>query len=178
MFYRYEFHSDWNSVSLQLKTPQFQHHCYLWRASKYFCPSFKMAAAPAIAPILFNPANLMLFFEGADAMALSNRTRLHLAIEGILVPNNFKTLTTTDWMTSSLTLQSLQRLQQFVGWLQCRTLVGDNGVWSFCQVQDVPKRCNEDHQVLQEHWLALRPRQHDLGCHQAISGAMEGIDGA
>jgi hypothetical protein len=74
-----------------------------------------MAAAPAIAPILFNPANLMLFFEGADAMALSNRTRLHLAIEGILVPNNFKTLTTTDWMTSSLTLQSLQRLQQFVG---------------------------------------------------------------
>jgi hypothetical protein len=31
----------------------------------------------------------MLFFKGADAMALSNCTRLHLAIEGILVPNNF-----------------------------------------------------------------------------------------
>ena len=99
-------------VSLQLKIPQIQHHCYLWRASKYFCPSFKMAAAPAIAPVLFNPATLMLFFKGADAMALSNRTRLHLAIEGILVPNNFKTLTTTDWMTSSLTLQSFRRLRQ------------------------------------------------------------------
>jgi hypothetical protein len=48
-----------------------------------------MAAAPAIAPVLFNPAALMLFFEGADAMALSNCTHLHLAIEGILVPNNF-----------------------------------------------------------------------------------------
>ena len=48
-----------------------------------------MAAAPAIAPVLFNPAALTLFFKGADAMALSNRTRLHLAIEGILVPNNF-----------------------------------------------------------------------------------------
>jgi hypothetical protein len=48
-----------------------------------------MAAAPAIAPILFNPANLMLFFEGADAMAISNHTRLCLAIKGILVPNNF-----------------------------------------------------------------------------------------
>jgi hypothetical protein len=49
-----------------------------------------MAAAPAIAPVLFNPANLTLFFEGVDAMALSNCTRLRLAIEGILVPNNFK----------------------------------------------------------------------------------------
>jgi hypothetical protein len=48
-----------------------------------------MAAAPAIAPVLFNPANLMLFIKGADAMALSNRTRLRLGIEGILVPNNF-----------------------------------------------------------------------------------------
>jgi hypothetical protein len=48
-----------------------------------------MAAAPAIAPILFNPATLILFFKGADAMALSNCTRLHLGIEGILVPDNF-----------------------------------------------------------------------------------------
>jgi hypothetical protein len=48
-----------------------------------------MAAAPVIAPILFNPATLMLFFEGADAMALSDRTCLRLVIEGILVPNEF-----------------------------------------------------------------------------------------
>jgi hypothetical protein len=48
-----------------------------------------MDAAPAIAPVLFNPATLTLFFEGADAMALSNCTRLRLAIEGILVLNNF-----------------------------------------------------------------------------------------
>jgi hypothetical protein len=48
-----------------------------------------MDAAPAIAPVLFNPAALMLFFEGADAMALSNCTHLRLVIEGILVPNNF-----------------------------------------------------------------------------------------
>ncbi len=48
-----------------------------------------MAAAPVIAPILFNPAALMLFFKGADAMAISNCTCLRLAIEGILVPNNF-----------------------------------------------------------------------------------------
>jgi hypothetical protein len=49
-----------------------------------------MDAASAIAPVLFNPATLALFFEGADAMALRNCTRLHLEIEGILVPNNFK----------------------------------------------------------------------------------------
>jgi hypothetical protein len=48
-----------------------------------------MAAAPAIAPVFFNPVTLMLFFQGTDAMALSNCTCLHLAIEGILVPNNF-----------------------------------------------------------------------------------------
>jgi hypothetical protein len=48
-----------------------------------------MAAAPAIAPVLFNPATLMLFFEGADAMALSNCTCLHLVVEGILIPNDF-----------------------------------------------------------------------------------------
>jgi hypothetical protein len=49
-----------------------------------------MAAAPAIAPILFNPAALTLFFEGADAMALSHCTHLCLVIEGILVRNDFK----------------------------------------------------------------------------------------
>jgi hypothetical protein len=48
-----------------------------------------MAAAPAIAPVLFNPANLTLFFKGADAMALSNHTCLRLVIEGILIPNDF-----------------------------------------------------------------------------------------
>jgi hypothetical protein len=48
-----------------------------------------MATTPAIAPVLFNPANLTLFFEGADAMALSNCTHLRLAIERIFVPNNF-----------------------------------------------------------------------------------------
>jgi hypothetical protein len=48
-----------------------------------------MATAPAIAPILFNPAALTLFFEGADAMALSNCICLCLAIEGILIPNDF-----------------------------------------------------------------------------------------
>jgi hypothetical protein len=48
-----------------------------------------MAAAPAIAPILFNPSALTLFFEGADAMVLSNRTRLRLAIEGLLVFKDF-----------------------------------------------------------------------------------------
>ncbi len=48
-----------------------------------------MATVPAIAPVLFNPTALTLFFEGANTMALSNCTRLHLAIEGILVPNNF-----------------------------------------------------------------------------------------
>jgi hypothetical protein len=73
-----------------------------------------MAAAPTIAPILFNPANLTLFFEGADAMALSNCKHLCLAIEGILIPNNFNNF--DNWMPSSLTLQSLQRLRQF-GWL-------------------------------------------------------------
>jgi hypothetical protein len=48
-----------------------------------------MAAAPAIAPVLFNPANLTLFFEGADAIALSNCTHVRLAIERILVPRDF-----------------------------------------------------------------------------------------
>jgi hypothetical protein len=48
-----------------------------------------MTAAPAIAPVLFNPAALTLFFEGVDAMALSNCTHLHLAIEGVPVSNDF-----------------------------------------------------------------------------------------
>ncbi len=42
------------------------------------------AAAP-----LFNPAQLALFFEGADFMALSNCTRLQLEHEGITVPDDF-----------------------------------------------------------------------------------------
>jgi hypothetical protein len=42
------------------------------------------AAAP-----LFDAAQLTSFFEGPDFMALSNRTRLQLAHEGIMVPDNF-----------------------------------------------------------------------------------------
>jgi hypothetical protein len=52
-------------------------------------PNFKMAAVPAITPVLFNPVTLTLFFEGVDAMALSNCTHSRLVIEGILVPNDF-----------------------------------------------------------------------------------------
>ena len=46
-----------------------------------------MAAA---APALFDAAALTAFFENAEAMALSNCTRLQLASEGILTPDNFK----------------------------------------------------------------------------------------
>jgi hypothetical protein len=46
-----------------------------------------MAAA---APALFDAAALTAFFENADAMALSNRTRLQLASEGIQTPDDFK----------------------------------------------------------------------------------------
>jgi hypothetical protein len=42
------------------------------------------AAAP-----LFDAAQLTLFFEGADFMALSNHMRLQLAHEGITVPDDF-----------------------------------------------------------------------------------------
>jgi len=42
------------------------------------------AAAP-----LFDAAQLTSFFEGPDFMALSNRTRLQLALEGITVPDDF-----------------------------------------------------------------------------------------
>jgi hypothetical protein len=42
------------------------------------------AAAP-----LFDAAQLTSFFEGHDYMALSNRTRLQLAFEGITVPDDF-----------------------------------------------------------------------------------------
>ena len=45
-----------------------------------------MAAA---APPLFDAAQLTSFFEGQDYMALTNRTRLQLALEGITVPDNF-----------------------------------------------------------------------------------------
>jgi hypothetical protein len=45
------------------------------------------AAAPAA---LFNADALTAFFESDDAMALSNRTCLQLANEGILIPDNFK----------------------------------------------------------------------------------------
>jgi hypothetical protein len=44
----------------------------------------------ATAPALFDAAALTAFFENANAMALSNCTRLHLASEGILTPNDFK----------------------------------------------------------------------------------------
>jgi hypothetical protein len=46
-----------------------------------------MAAA---APALFDAAALTAFFENADAMALSNHTRLQLASEGIQTPDDFK----------------------------------------------------------------------------------------
>ena len=42
------------------------------------------AAAP-----LFDAAQLTSFFEGQDYMALTNRTRLQLALEGITVPDGF-----------------------------------------------------------------------------------------
>ena len=42
------------------------------------------AAAP-----LFDAAQLTSFFEGQDYMALTNRTRLQLALEGITVPDDF-----------------------------------------------------------------------------------------
>jgi hypothetical protein len=42
------------------------------------------AAAP-----LFDAAQLTLFFEGADFMALSNHMRLQLVHEGITVPDDF-----------------------------------------------------------------------------------------
>jgi hypothetical protein len=46
-----------------------------------------MAAA---ASALFDAAALTAFFENAKAMALSNRTHLQLASEGILTPDDFK----------------------------------------------------------------------------------------
>jgi hypothetical protein len=46
-----------------------------------------MAAA---APALFDAAALTVFFKNANAMALSNHTRLQLASEGILTPDDFK----------------------------------------------------------------------------------------
>ena len=48
-----------------------------------------MAAAPALAPV-FSPAELTHCFESCDAMALSNRTRLRLQLEGIVVPIDFQ----------------------------------------------------------------------------------------
>jgi hypothetical protein len=44
----------------------------------------------ATAPALFDAAALTAFFENANAMALSNRTCLQLASEGILTPDDFK----------------------------------------------------------------------------------------
>jgi hypothetical protein len=49
-----------------------------------------MAAAAAPIPALFNPAELTIFFEGPDAMALSNCTCLRLQTEGIVVPVDFQ----------------------------------------------------------------------------------------
>jgi hypothetical protein len=43
----------------------------------------------ATAAPLFDNAQLTSFFEGQDYMALSNRTRLQLALEGITVPDDF-----------------------------------------------------------------------------------------
>ena len=42
----------------------------------------------AAAPVLFDAAALTTFWEHADAMNLSNRTRVQLAIEGIDVPGD------------------------------------------------------------------------------------------
>ena len=44
----------------------------------------------AAAPVLFSPEALAFFFENGDAMALSNRTRLRLQVEGIVVPIDFQ----------------------------------------------------------------------------------------
>jgi hypothetical protein len=44
----------------------------------------------ATAPALFDAAALTAFFENANAMALSNHTRLQLVSEGILAPDDFK----------------------------------------------------------------------------------------
>jgi hypothetical protein len=70
-----------------------------------------MAAAPAIVAVHFNPANLTLFFEGADAMTLSNRTRLCLAIEGILLLNDFNNFDDNGLDAIFTNLRSLRRLR-------------------------------------------------------------------
>ena len=44
----------------------------------------------AATPALLDAAALTAFFENANAMALSNRTCLQLASEGILTPDDFK----------------------------------------------------------------------------------------
>jgi hypothetical protein len=43
-----------------------------------------------MAATLFDATALTLFFEDANSMGLSNRTRLQLAHKGIAVPDNFK----------------------------------------------------------------------------------------
>ncbi len=43
-----------------------------------------------MAATLFDATALTLFFENANSMGLSNRTRLQLAHEGVAVPDNFK----------------------------------------------------------------------------------------
>ena len=42
----------------------------------------------AAAPILFDAAALTTFWEHADAISLSNRTRVHLGLEGIDLPGD------------------------------------------------------------------------------------------
>ena len=44
----------------------------------------------AAAPILFDAAALIIFCEHADAMSISNRTCVQLAIEGIDVPGDLE----------------------------------------------------------------------------------------
>jgi hypothetical protein len=138
-----------------------------------------MATALAIAPVLFNPAALMLLFEGTDATALSNCTCLHLAIEGILVPNDFNNFDDDGLDAIYTNLANPPKVQAIrPDDIQAGRLLEIMAFEVSAKSKVHLKGAKKDRQVLREHRLDLGPRHHDLGCHQAVPGAVESINGA
>jgi hypothetical protein len=66
----------------------------------FFVPGFydqeQLLPTHTMAFNLFNAATLTLFFDDANNMGLSNRTRLQLAVEGITDLEDFNSLTAMD----------------------------------------------------------------------------------
>jgi hypothetical protein len=121
-----------------------------------------------MAATLFNAAALTLFFEDANSMALSNRTRLQLAHEGIAVPKDFKEF--DEEGLSAIFLNLYKPLKVPVAGAAAIALGQLHEILAFEVSAKSKMRLKGAMLIakLQQCWSSPGPRQHVVDCQQAF----------